>query len=90
MGVLHTTDAVTLWMIEGRPARMVWQGRRYIVTDRPTPLLGEPVLHDALTHPLTPQRGWRFQVRCATDPTDVRVVDVVRAGEQWELLAAYE
>ncbi|GAB3393638.1 hypothetical protein GCM10027568_22970 [Humibacter soli] len=90
MGVLHAADSVALWMDGGRPVRMVWQGRRYVVTDSPTPLPGDEVLHPALTHPLRPLRGWRFQVTCVTDPEDVHVVDVVRDGDRWELLAAYE
>lgn len=60
------------------------------VTDTPTPLRGEPVLHDAFTHPVAPVVGWRFQATSDTDAVDVAVVDVVRdeAG-RWELVAVY-
>lgn len=89
MTVVHASDTVTMWMEHGRPARMVWHGRRYRVSDEPTPLPGEVVSHPALTHPLIPIRGWRFQATCTTDPDDVQVVDIVRRGDHWQLLAAY-
>jgi hypothetical protein len=69
---------------------MTWRAQRYLITDTPTPLHGEEVLHDALTHPLAPLIGWRFQATSAIDPDDVIVVDVARDGERWELLAAYK
>jgi hypothetical protein len=91
MSVLHAADVVTVWTEQHKPVRMVWRGTRYRVTDTPTPLRGEAVLHDALTHPLSPFVGWRFQASDESDPARVVIVDVARrAGGRWELLAAYE
>lgn len=48
------------------------------------------MLHDALTHPLVPLVGWRFQATSTSDPDDVCVVDVHRRGDGfWELVSAY-
>jgi hypothetical protein len=91
MSALQVAEPVALWTAKGLPARLVWHGIRYLVTDTPTPLRGDSVAHEALTHP--PQRllGWRFQGTSTTDPADVRVFDVHRVdGERWELIATYE
>ena len=90
MSVLRAADLVAVATQKGRPISMMWRGRRYITTDTPTPLHGDEVLHDALTHPIVPLIGWRFQATSTIDPDDVVVVDVIRHGERWELLAAYE
>jgi hypothetical protein len=90
MTVLHAADLVTIWTDKGRPARMLWNGIRYRVSDVPTPLYGEPALHDAITHPVIPFLGWRFQATSDIDANDVAVVDVVRIdGQRWQLVAAY-
>jgi len=91
MGVLHATDLVAVATEKGRPTSLMWRGRRYLITDTPTPLHGDEVLHDAITHPLVRLVGWRFQVTSTSDPDDVLVVDVHRHdGGRWELVAAYK
>jgi len=88
MSITHTTDIVTVWVDEqGVPLRMVWEGRRYRVTDTATRLGPKPdlPLSPAITHPPRPLRGWRFQG--STTDGDTRVFDVRRADNGlWELL----
>ncbi|MEO7017036.1 MAG: hypothetical protein ABI067_10920 [Leifsonia sp.] len=88
MSVTHAPELVSVWCENGRPARLVWRGIRYIVTDTPTPL-AEPVVHDALTHPGRRISGWRFQGSSVSD-RDTRMFDVrVGADGRWELAAIY-
>jgi len=89
MSIVHTAEAVAIWLdASGIPARMVWHGTRYRVTDTPTRLGPEPelLLSPALTHPPYPLNGWRFQG--TTDAGDSRIFDVRRAGARnaWELI----
>lgn len=79
-------DPVTIWTTAGVPARFVWRGRRYRITDRPTPL--RTTCDAGLTHPLEPLIGWRFQG--TDDAGDSSVYDVRRtASGGWELVAVY-
>src|SRR4051794_41855032 len=53
--ILDRSAALTL-SAEGRPERLEWNARVFLVTDAPTPL--ETTLGLVLTHPL-PVQGWR-------------------------------
>jgi len=80
-------EAVAVWTdTAGVPSRLVWNGRRYRVTDTPTQ--GE-IDWEALTHPPSKAPAWRFQGN--TDDGDVLMFDVqydaVRA--EWCLLRTY-
>ncbi|MCU1513369.1 MAG: hypothetical protein JWO10_459 [Microbacteriaceae bacterium] len=56
--------ALEVWTdAAGVPQRLVWDGRRYRVTDRPT-YLEIPFDFALMTHPPQSPPGWRFQ---ATD-----------------------
>jgi hypothetical protein len=70
---------------EGRPERLVWNMRVFLVTDSPTPL--ETTLGLVLTHPL-PVQGWRFQ-GTAVGTGEARVFDVVRADGGWRVVKTY-
>ncbi len=85
--LVHTTEQATLWLDPENPTRMVWRGRRWKVTDDPTPI--EEVLeHPLLTHGGTYLAGWRFQ---ATDEDgETHVVDVRRNGTGWAVTAIYD
>jgi hypothetical protein len=85
-GMLATDAAVRLELDDrGLPARLVWRGTHYRVSDQPTPLEIElPIL----THPPTIY-GWRFQ---ATDDSgDARVFDVIRVDgrAEWRVVQTY-
>lgn len=87
--MLATRDRVAVWMVDGRPVRLIWQGRRYRVNDTPT-RINELGWHPAIMHPPAPIDGWRFQAR---DPHgDVRMFEISRVDgrEEWELLRVYE
>lgn len=74
--------ATTVWWADGAPVRLVWQGRRWRVTDHPTRLTVTPAaLPTAITH--APERtvGWRFQV--TAEDGETLVVDIVPDGAAW-------
>lgn len=84
MSTLGTDHDLTLWMTDDVPTRMVYAGRRWRVSDTPTPLRG-----DARATPpgAAPLRGWRFQ---ATDEEGEAVVfDVYRRGHDWHVHRCY-
>ena len=82
---------MAVWLTDGRPARIVWEGRRYRVNDTPTRLgdtYGIP-WPSFITHLPKPWVGWRFQ---AVDSSgDARMFEVRRVAEtgDWELIRVY-
>ncbi|MEO8908425.1 MAG: hypothetical protein ABI310_10200 [Microbacteriaceae bacterium] len=89
MSITHTAEAVAIWLdAHGAPARMVWAGIRYRVTDTPTRLDPDPelLLSPALTHLPAPVTGWRFQG--TTDGGESHIFDVRPADVRgtWELM----
>jgi len=76
---------LTLWMTDDIPARMVYGGRRWRVTDTPTRL------RDSIwSASLSEHRGlygWRFQ---ATDEVgESFVFDVYKGEDDWHVHRAY-
>jgi thymidine kinase len=85
---LHAIENATVWLASGRPARLVWRGRRWRVTDTPTALT-EPVYDERLTHGSVPQQvGWRFQA--TDDAGHTHVVDARQATDGWAVVAVYD
>ena len=85
MSVLHATDTVTIWTHAGQPARIVWRGARYTVTDTPTPLSD---LLFGVTHPPAID-GWRFQG--TGELGESKVFDVRHVVEaEWVVLRIYD
>ena len=84
---MSTLQRVAVWLDDaGAPVRIVLNGRRYRVTDHPTPL---DDLVIGITHPPAAPLGWRFQ---ATDESgEARVFDVQfqPAEGQWTLIRSY-
>lgn len=77
----------TLWLVNDIPARMVYAGHRWRVTDTPTRLR-----HSNWTVPLgeahTGLYGWRFQ---GTDEDGRSLVfDVYRAADGWHVHRTYD
>jgi hypothetical protein len=84
VSVLHAADVVVVWMHDGKPARLIWDGTRYRVSDEPTRL--SDLLFE-VTHPPMID-GWRFQ---GTDETgQSKVFDVRRTVAGWELVRVYD
>lgn len=81
------SESVAVWFgDDARPQRLVWAGRRYRVTDMPTPLDFEVPI---ITHPpLIP--GWRFQG--TTDDGESHVFDVLgdTSGQRWRLINVWD
>lgn len=87
MSIAYTAEAVTLWVDDDVPSRMVWNGRRWRVSDMPTPL--EDLAWSRVTHPPM-VRGWRFQ---ATNELGVSFVfDVIWSvsDREWSLVRVYD
>ncbi|MCR2784533.1 MULTISPECIES: hypothetical protein [unclassified Microbacterium] len=75
----------TLWMVNDVPARMVYGGRRWRVSDTPTRL--RESVWSAPLEEIRGLYGWRFQ---ATDPAgESWVFDVYRAEDHWHVHRAY-
>ena len=88
MTVVIHADAAALWLSEAVPARLVWRGERYVVTDVPTAIRQSTDFFGA-TH--TPERliGFRFQ---GTDEEgNSRIFDVHgSAADGWHVVAYYD
>jgi hypothetical protein len=77
-------NQVTVWFSNECPARIVYRGTRYRVSDTPTRLEDEM---GVLTHPL-PIKGWRFQ---GTDPEGRSLMFDIRSdADGWTLVRAYD
>lgn len=87
MALSAATTEIAVWMVNGIPARIVWDGVRYRVTDTPTPLQ-EEVWHPSLTHGARRLMGWRFQG--TTSGGFSTMFEIAQAGEGWQLLRAYD
>ena len=75
---------IAVWFDDGLPSRVVYDGKRYRVSDHPTRLEDEIAM---LTHPL-PIHGWRFQ---GTDSEHHALVfDIRERGSEWELIRVYD
>lgn len=87
MSVAVMTDEAAVWLVNGIPARMVWDGVRYRVTDTPTPLT-EDEWCPALTHAATRIVGWRFQG--TTSGGQSMMFDIVEGEQGWRVLRVYD
>jgi hypothetical protein len=85
MTLVGTT--LTLWIDDsGAPERFVWEGRRFRVTDTPTPLDFEIGL---LTHLAGAPNGWRLQG--TDDNGESLMFDIAQlaAGREWHVTRTY-
>jgi hypothetical protein len=79
---------VAVWTgAKGIPEQFIWDGKRYRVTDAPTPL---EIDYASITHPPTMPLGWRFQG--TSDDGDRRMFEVLysETQQEWHLLHTYE
>ena len=86
MTTLEQPDAVAVWLVDAVPARIVWRGRRFRVTDRPTPIR-ETTGTFGPTHPTERLVGWRFQGTCDDESLVFDVLGSAASG--WRLAAFY-
>ncbi|PZE87172.1 hypothetical protein [Curtobacterium sp. MCBD17_032] len=76
--------AATVWWTGGAPARLVWLGRRWRVSDVPTRLTTTPTdLPTAITHAPERTAGWRFQA--TAEDGETLVVDIVPDDDGWSV-----
>ncbi|MDM4761934.1 hypothetical protein QT381_02805 [Galbitalea sp. SE-J8] len=86
MGYIGAT--VTVWTAgDGTPERLVWNRRRYRVSDTPTLL---ELDWAAITHPPSGPPIWRFQGTDEQGSTRVFDVRHIDATDEWWLLRAYD
>ena len=76
---------VTLWMIDDVPARMVYAGRRWRVTDTPTRLRESVWAADRPNG--RGLYGWRFQA--SDEAGDSYVFDIFRGEHDWHVHHRY-
>lgn len=90
---MHTTkEKVAVWLTNGIPVRLVWEGRRHRVNDTPT-RLGDPSVDwwlPVITHPPAEWIGWRFQAVDEDGRAFMFEVQYIESREEWELLRVYE
>ena len=85
MSVQTIEQPVTLWMVNDVPARMVYAGKRWRVTDTPT-----RIRHSIWSIPMEnphPLYGWRFQG--TNDAGDSLVFDVYASVDGWHVHHTY-
>lgn len=85
MSLRTVEQPVTLWMVNDIPARMVFAGKRWRVTDTPT-----RISHSIWSVPIEnphPLYGWRFQG--TDDAGDSFVFDVYQGADGWHVHHAY-
>ncbi|WP_337007414.1 MULTISPECIES: hypothetical protein [unclassified Microbacterium] len=76
----------TIWMVDDIPARMMFAGRRWRVSDTPTRLRDS--IWSAPHEPYRGLYGWRFQ---ATDDDGHSLVfDVFRGEDGWHVHKSYD
>jgi hypothetical protein len=86
--IAHLAAPVAVWIAEGLPDRLVWDGRRYRVSDTPT-AIREDVMVSGMTHPIARRIGFRMQV--TGEDGQSAVVDVHEAASgEWTLVAVYD
>lgn len=86
MRAAPTHPPATIWMVADIPWRMVFAGRRWTVTDRPTRLRHSIWSATTLSH--AGLYGWRFQ---GTDEGGVTLVfDVFKAQDGWHVHRSYD
>lgn len=85
MNGMTVETSSTLWMVNDIPARMVYAGRRWRVTDTPT-RLRENVWALPLDEPHNLYE-WRFQA--TDDAGETFVFDVYRAEDDWHVHRLY-
>lgn len=86
MDTISVEHQMTLWMVNDVPARMVYAGKRWLITDTPTRLR-----HSVWTAPAESSLGlygWRFQ---GTDDNGLSLIfDVYKAEDGWHVHKAYD
>ena len=79
--------SITLWASErGVPERFVWEGKRFRVTDTPTPLEFEMGL---LTHFTVVPMGWRMQGTDERGESLMFDIGQFTADRGWHVLRTY-
>jgi len=86
MGAIAVEHQITLCMVDGVPARMVYAGKRWRITDTPTRLR-----HSVWEAPRASSLGlygWRFQ---GTDEDGLSLIfDVYKGEDGWHVHRAYD
>lgn len=83
------TESIALWLSNGVPARMVWRGERWRVSDTPTRLALEPeFLPPSITHPPRLISAWRFQA--SSNSGETHMFEARAVGESWGLSRVYD
>lgn len=87
MSLAALSTAVVVWFLNGAPARLVWEGVRYRVTDTPTPLT-EDAWNPPMTHAAAQIVGWRFQGTTANGHS--AMFEIAEGDRSWYVLRVYD
>jgi hypothetical protein len=83
--VQQMQEFVEVWTgATGEPDRLIWRGRRFRVSDMPTPLVGAAAAWWGFPAIV----GWRFQA--TAEDGETHVFDVGYDGEHWRLLQLFD
>lgn len=80
---------VAVWLVGGVPARLIWDGVRYRVSDLPTPI-SEEAWAPQLTHAARRVVGWRFQGTTAAGFSLMFEIVEADCASGWRLTRVYE
>jgi len=89
--IAHLEGETSLRLDDGVPARLVWAGRRWRVSDTPSRLHARDMyyLGDRLTHLPDVWLGWRFQAH-PDDGGEARVFDVIGSAGRWSVAHVFD
>ncbi|HEY8588695.1 MAG TPA: hypothetical protein VIL55_03980 [Naasia sp.] len=87
MSLAALSTEVVVWFVSGVPARLVWDGVRYRITDTPTPLT-EDVWSPPMTHAASRIVGWRFQGTTANGRS--LMFEIAEGDTAWHVLRVYD
>jgi hypothetical protein len=85
MNLRTVEQPVTLWMVSDVPARMVFAGKRWRVTDTPTRIRDS--LWSVPLDALRPLHGWRFQG--TNEDGESYVFDLYKSEDGWHVHHTY-
>lgn len=87
MNATTVEQHATLWLVNDLPARMVYAGERWRITDTPTRLRNSNWTVP-LNEPHTGLYGWRFQ---GTNDDGLSLIfDVYKAEDGWHVHRTYD
>lgn len=80
-----TSRQIAVWLARDIPTRLIWDGKRYRVSDMPTPLDDDVYW---VTHPPPLGPGWRLQG--TTDAGETHMFEIRQVRGEWQVVRVYD